>query len=276
MKKLLIVADMEGIAGIPMSQFWPTVPGNPLYYSKRKLLVKEITAAIQGAINAGLKTEEIVVLDWHWDHDNLKQTDFPAGITLIQKNEGPLLRTGAIKNIFLIGFHAQAGLPVRYAHTMRSIIKTFLINNTPAGEATFWAFAAGSVNIPIALITGDSFAIKEIQSLGLATECVETKNQTSNPDPEEIYKKIEIAAEEAIHKQVRPLEAPSPFSIKFSFKYMRPNKHIPSQYFTRREKDYLILERETALEVYEDFRGKIYPFIRTLNPLRLLQAAFLK
>lgn len=56
MKRLLIVADMEGIAGIGHDDFWSTIKGHPLYYLKRHLLVEEVNAAIAGATARACRT----------------------------------------------------------------------------------------------------------------------------------------------------------------------------------------------------------------------------
>ncbi|MES2930253.1 MAG: M55 family metallopeptidase [Patescibacteria group bacterium] len=272
MKKLLIVSDMEGIAGIPMNQFWATVPGHPLYFFKRRLLIKEIKASIRGAVRAGLKPEEIVVLDWHSTHHNFSQKEMPEGVTVIQKGETDFLKSGTIEKVFLIGFHAKAEISVPIAHSMRYTIKTLKIKGKSIGEASLWAYVAGSMNIPITLMTGDNFAVSEIRSLDMQTICIETKNEKETPRPEDIYKKIEIAAEKAIHKTVLPLSTPSPFSISFSFKSARLGEEMPEKYFTRREGEHIIIEGKTAADVYDDFRDRVYAYIKTINPLRLIHA----
>ncbi|MES2930746.1 MAG: M55 family metallopeptidase [Patescibacteria group bacterium] len=273
-KRLLIVVDMEGIAGIPMSHIWSTVPGFPTYYPKRRLLVREVNAAIAGALNAGIHPEEIVVLDWHWVHLNFFEKDLPSGVTLIRDGEGDLLRSGSIEKIFLLGFHGGAGTFARYAHTMRYAIKTMRVAGKTIGETGLWSYVAGSMHVPVALITGDSLAIEEMKQYGGETVCIETKNQKETPSPDLIYEKIEKAAEEAVDKTIAPIPTSSPFAIEFIFKSRKLTKDIPQKYFTRRNNEYLVIENKTALEVYENFRGKIYAYLKKVNPLYLVRNYF--
>src|SRR6185436_15034155 len=130
MKRLLIIADMEGIAGIGLNEFWATVKGYPSYFLKRHFLVNQVNAAIRGALKAGLKPAEIVVADWHSTHHNFYENQLPQGIILIRDQENKELENG-IEQVFLVGFHAAAGTGVRYAHTFRYAIKTFMIGGKP-------------------------------------------------------------------------------------------------------------------------------------------------
>ena len=253
---------MEGIAGIGVNEFWSTIKGHPLYFFKRPLLVKEINAAINGAMKAGLKPDEIVVADWHLTHHNFYQNDLPSGVTLVRTGENKFLESG-VEKVFLIGFHAAAGTPVRYAHSFSYAIKTFMIGNRPVGETTMWAYNAGSMGIPIALLAGDSFAVGEIKALQLETICVETKNEKDMPSPASIRQSIERAAEQSLSKKISPVSTPSPFSVKFSFKSPKLIRNIPAEYFTRRDGEYLVIEGKTAHDVYNDFQNKVGAYIKS-------------
>ena len=126
-----------------------------------------------------------------------------------------------------------------------------------------WAYNAGSLGIPIALLAGDSYAIGEMKSLGLETICVETKNEKETPPPPSIRRKIEQAAEQALTKKISPLSTFSPFSVKFSFKSSKLMRDMPSEYFTRRDGEYLVIEGKTAHDVYDDFQNKVGAYIKS-------------
>jgi D-aminopeptidase len=271
-KKILIVVDMEGIAGIPMNSFWATVPGFPTYFLKRRLLIKEVNAAITGILKSGKHPQDIVVLDWHWNHHNFSEQNLPKGVQLIRQSEGELLKSGLIEKVFLIGFHGAAQTSCRYAHTMRYAIKVMRTSAKPIGEASLWAYVAGSMHIPIAFVTGDSLAIQEIKLLGNETVCVETKNEKETPSPTLIYKEIEKGAEDAAKKIIIPLATPSPFAIEFIFKSKKLTKNIPKNYFSRKNGEYIVIENQTAVDVYNDFREKIYTYLKKVNPLYLAKA----
>ena len=59
--RVLVISDMEGVAGIV--KWEQTTGGEPLYDEGRKLYTEEINAAVRGAKAAG--AEEIVVMDCH-------------------------------------------------------------------------------------------------------------------------------------------------------------------------------------------------------------------
>jgi D-aminopeptidase len=275
MNRLLIIADMEGIAGIGLHDFWSTIKGHPCYFFKRKLLVKEINAAIAGAIKAGVKAEEIIVADWHLTRHNVYQDEVPEGVRIIRADENAFLEKG-IEKVFLIGFHAGAGIPVPYAHSFRYAVKTFTIDDTAAGEATMWAYNAGSLGIPIALLTGDPFAVREIKALGLKTICVETKNERRTLPLEDVYFQIERAAEEALRAPIAPLPSPSPFVVAFSLKSKKMMRTIPKDYFTWRDGDMLVIEGETAHGVYDAFLNKVGAHIKSRSLGHRLMALFEK
>lgn len=260
MKKLLIVVDMEGVGGIGMNEFWSTIKGHPFYFFKRHLIAKEVNAAIEGAVNGGIKPAEIIVADWHLTHHNIRENELPKDVSLIRDNENDVLDNG-VEKVFLIGFHAGASFPARYAHSFKYAIKKFEINSRVVGETTMWAYNTGSVGIPIAFLSGDSFAVQEIKELGLNTISVETKDQSNTPKPETVCSRIREGAERAISKVVVPLSSTGPFSIKFSFKLPEAIEKIPIKYFSRREREYIVIDGETAHKVYGDLR-KLLGYIR--------------
>jgi len=73
--KVFISSDMEGTAGIVD---WQQVIGpGPAYERGRALLLGEVNAAIEGAIDGG--ADEIVVNDSHWTMQNLDRRRSPEG-----------------------------------------------------------------------------------------------------------------------------------------------------------------------------------------------------
>lgn len=274
MKKLLMIVDMEGIAGIGVNEFWSTIKCHPLYYLKRHFLVEEVNSAIRGAIKGGLGTEEIVVVDWHLTNHNFRQDELPSGVTLVRGGEHKFLKVG-IEKVFLIGFHGAAGTPFRYAHSFSYTIKDLVINGKSGGETTMWAYTAGSMGIPIVLLTGDIFAIKEIKSLGLETVCIDTKGAKDMASIEDTHKRIELAAEQAVTKDIKPLPTPSPFSVQFSFKSSKMTRNLPAEYFTRRDGEYFVIEGKNAYDVYDLFHAKIErTYIRSMLPGHRLLSMF--
>ena len=69
--KILISADMEGVAGVVRDE--QTDPAGRDYPIARRLMTLEVNAAIEGALEAGV--QEIVVSDGHWAGTNLLPDD---------------------------------------------------------------------------------------------------------------------------------------------------------------------------------------------------------
>ncbi len=271
-KKLLIVSDMEGIAGIGIDGFWPTVKGFPSYFFKRKLLVKQLNAAIRGAIQGGVKAEEIVVADWHATHHNVYDGELISDVVIIRNHENRMLEQG-IEKVFLMGFHAAAGIDAGYAHTFTYPINQFIVDKKAIGETSMWAYNAGSLNIPIALVVGDCFAMAEAKALGLSALCVETKNIEGSYPVNKVCELIERAAAEAVKKELVPLEVASPFRVEFSFKSKRLMR-LGKTVFQCTSDGLLCIESKTAHQAYDDFRGSVYPFIGRHNLLRRILSAY--
>jgi len=75
MKKVFISIDMEGISTIVD---WAEVDRNNSEYAHtRKLMVSDLNAAIEGALEAG--AEEVVVSDAHGGMRNLRPEDVHEG-----------------------------------------------------------------------------------------------------------------------------------------------------------------------------------------------------
>ena len=230
--KLLIVVDMEGVSGISMDEYWFSIKGHPLYFLKRRFLVNEVNAAITGALNAGLNEKDIIVADIHLTHYNLTKNDLPQGIEIIREIDTNQIGK-KIEKIFLIGFHASADTPARYGHSFSYMVESIRKNEEEIGETNMWAYVAGSLNIPIALATGDSYAISELRLLDNECNCIVNKEPNNTTDASTILKQIEKAAESGIRNPRKSIIAPEPFQIEIKFKSDKetivleaPNSHL--------------------------------------------------
>lgn len=163
--------DMEGIAGITK---WDQVNHDkPLYEEGRRLYTEEINAAVRGAKRAGAK--EIVAIDGHgaggdytfnsWIKDRLEPgAEYLTGYRWGCYVEG--LQSG-IDAVLLPGAHAMAGTPDGVlCHTMSSEqwVNVYL-NGAKVGESGIIAAIAGSFDVPVVFVAGDTATCREVATL---------------------------------------------------------------------------------------------------------------
>lgn len=162
-KKVLISIDMEGISSIVGGGM---TGGNPREYEYgRKLMVGDLNAAIEGAVDVGV--EEILVSDAHGSMINVLPEEVHESAYLIRGRPKPnLMMTGIDDNIdaaMYIGYHAMKGtLNGVSAHTISGgTVDGIFINGRETGEFGLSAALAGWYNVPSVFIAGDAAVAAE-------------------------------------------------------------------------------------------------------------------
>ena len=175
--KIFISFDMEGVAGIvDWSQC--RAPGQP-YEEGRRLLLGEVNAAIDGALDAG--ATEIVCNDSHGTMFNLDPAALHGRAAYVAGRHKPMYMMegldGAFDAVFLVGYHGSiSGEGSVLSHTYNpQVISHVELNGTRAGESGINALAALAHEVPIALVTGDQHTIAEVAPFCLDFESVITK-----------------------------------------------------------------------------------------------------
>jgi D-amino peptidase len=182
--KLLISADMEGIAGITN---WDQVrPGHPEYLSRgRRLMTGDVNAAVNGAFEGGV--DEVVVSDGHWDAGNVLIEELDPRVRLNSGTPSPFAMLQSIDDkpapdaVMLVGYHGMAGTKKGVLdHTWSdSRIRSVHINDMQLGEIGLNAALAAEYGAPVIALTGDQHACLEAQELlGPALEIAVVKNAT--------------------------------------------------------------------------------------------------
>ncbi len=179
--KIYISADIEGVAGIVSPE--QTRPGNPEYERARRLMTEEVNAAIAGALRAG--AEEILVNDGHGPMTNLiPEMLNPAARVILGKPKPLNMFEGldaSFDAVFCLGFHARASEFGVLAHTTNGFaFRDIRLNNVPYGEAGLYGAYAGSLGVPVALVSGDDRCIAENRAHFPDAVMVETKQALSN------------------------------------------------------------------------------------------------
>ena len=178
MKKIYIIADMEGISGIVTQE--QVKRGAPEYAEARHLLAGDVNAAIAGAFDAGCT--EVVVNDAHASGFNFPMAEMDPRAEYV--TGGPrLTRLLGLDETFdavvLVGYHARAGTPQAVMdHTMSSANWSRLtVNGLEIGEIGMEAIYAGHFGVPVVFVSGDRATVDEARAfLGAAVEVVRVKD----------------------------------------------------------------------------------------------------
>ncbi|MCW5880189.1 MAG: M55 family metallopeptidase [Anaerolineae bacterium] len=186
---VFISADMEGISGIIDNEY--TTPGHSDYPRARQFMTDDVNAAVEGAQAGG--AGDIVVNDSHGPMRNILIERLHPAARLISGSPKRLsMMTGIADGpdtvlvggdgqrrwdmAFLVGYHARAGVADAILdHTWTYSIFEVHLNGREVGEIGLNAAVAGSLGIPVALVTGDEKACAEASELlgtGLQTAVV--------------------------------------------------------------------------------------------------------
>lgn len=227
--KLYIHTDLEGIAGYVDFHEHELSTSRGVQYTK-ELLTEEVNAAIKGIKNIE-PNAEILIQDGHgggyWGPNFIVEKLDPDA-SLIQGKRGfeVVGLDESFDFVFHIGAHSMAG--TRHglmAHTISSgAVHNFWINGVKFGETGIIAAIAGFYGVPVALISGDYWAIVEAQSLlGEDFEGVSVKKGINmytahGISPIKAREKIMAAAERAVrNKNAKPLILDSPVCVKVEY-----------------------------------------------------------
>ena len=227
--RVFISADMEGLSGIAHSEM--TSASGAEYGRGRDLMMSDVNAAIQGALDAG--ATEILVNDSHGSMRNVRVEQLLPPARLISHNSKPFGMMQGIDAdfdaVFFIGYHARAGNPDGLmAHTgSGASIREIRVDGRPAGEGDMNALLAAHYGVPVALATGDEAFEKELGELLPDTEFVSVKRAIRRTTaellhPEVTARMIREAAVRALASIPEPLPAPGP-PVAIEIQYTRPD-----------------------------------------------------
>ncbi len=232
--------DMEGIAGITK---WDQVSwGKPQYEEGRRLYTEEINAAVRGAKRAF--ATEIIVVDGHgaggdytfnsWNKDNLEPgaeyvTGYRWGCYVDALKEG-------CDAMLLPGAHAMAGTPDGVlCHTMSSEqwVNAYF-NDVKVGESGIIAAIAGTFDVPVVFVSGDTSTCREVAGLvGEEVYQAEVKKglgrfSARNLAPRDACELIERKVYEALSNPdtwPKPYKTPNP--AEFKVEMLGPEESVP-------------------------------------------------
>lgn len=164
--KIYLSADIEGVAGVVNPQHGTM--GNGEYERARRLMTQEVNAAVEGAFAGG--ATEVLVNDSHGDMRNLVPEDLDARAEVILGKPKPLnMFEGLARDhagIICLGYHARARAMGVLAHTVNGFaFGRIRLNGMELGEAGLYGAYAGSLGVPVILLTGDDCLRDETKDL---------------------------------------------------------------------------------------------------------------
>jgi len=186
--KVYISVDMEGVAGI--SDWDQCLPGAADYPLGRDLVLGEVNAAIEGALEAG--AGPILVNDSHSLMHNLPPDQLSGHASYLSGDFKPLYMMEGLDASFdvvlFLGYHAAMPTPGVLSHTYspRAIVNV-LLNGTLTGEAGINSLVAAHHGVPVALITGDQYVGPEAAPFCPGIDAIEVKRSISRYAAEHLH-----------------------------------------------------------------------------------------
>ena len=164
--KIFLSSDMEGTAGVV--EWEQCVGDGPAAAAGRRLLLDEVNAAIEGAIDGG--ASEIVVNDSHATMRNLPPDAIAGQASYISGSHKPLYMMQGLDASFdavlFVSYHGSVGASAGLSHTYNPrAVAEARINGTVTGEAGINALVAAHHGVPVVLVTGDRCACEETAAL---------------------------------------------------------------------------------------------------------------
>jgi D-amino peptidase len=228
--KLYISADIEGVAGIAAASEVDMSKGAE-YAPFQKQMTDEVAAACRGGFAAG--AEAIMVKDAHWTGRNIDvhALTAPEGrqLQIIRGWSGhPYAMVQGIDSSYaaaaFVGYHSAAGLggnPLAHTLSGRAFAR-MEINGQVASEFMLYGYAAATVGVPVAFLSGDAALCAQAEALVDGIVTVATLQgqgaSTVSITPGESVRRIEAGVAKALKGRLPPpLAVPSDLHLRLVF-----------------------------------------------------------
>jgi D-amino peptidase len=222
--RVMISADMEGTTG---ATGWKDVePGQPAFERFRRLLTKDVSAAVRGAFDGG--ASDVVVNEAHDGMRNILLEELDERAELISGLHKPLVMMEGLADcdvVFFTGYHARAGEPGVLAHTLTGDYVNIEVNGEPASEARLNGILAGERGVAVGMVAGDDVICAEADKLFAGVKTAIVKYAIDNFSarcltPEASGRRIYDAARTAIEEKdsLRPYVLDAPFAIRVTLR----------------------------------------------------------
>lgn len=216
--KILIAADMEGVAGVVN---WDQVSPDHKEHSRfRKLMTAEVNAAVRGAYEGGARA--VFVADGHAGGRNILVEELDSRARLHTGSPSPLSMVEGVDTdvagAIFIGYHARAGTEkATLAHTWTRHLTNLWLNGNATGETGLNAALCGHFGVPVLMVSGDQAVCQEAIALVGNIETVAVKEATGRFAavclPPEIAQKMIYEAARRATRGLEDGDVPSPFCL---------------------------------------------------------------
>jgi D-amino peptidase len=218
--KVLIAADMEGLAGLVQ---WD----NSEDALMRRLMTEEVNAAARGAFAGG--ATEVFAAQSHGGMRNLLAESLDPRVSYLSGQPKPLNHMAGVDDSFdlalFVGYHAKAGtLRGVMAHTFAEHVFSLACNGVEMGEIAVDAALCGHYGVPVGLVCGDTAAcVEAVAQLG-RVDTVAVKEGLGRFAArclplEQARDRIEAAAAAAVTHNAGfvPFVVPGPVEVRLTF-----------------------------------------------------------
>ena len=264
--KILIAADMEGVAGVVD---WSYVDSRNKEYERfRRIMTDEVNAAIKGIFDAG--ADEVVVSDGHGGGKNIMIEVLDPRARLNSGSPSPFsMVQGIDKGVdaaMFIGYHARYGTQNGIlAHTWSLGVINAWLNDRLVGEIGVNASIAGYFNVPLLMISSDQAGCDEADEFipGVETIAVKQGNGMSSAEclpPEVSCELIRKGAQRTVEnfkagKAPAPIHTSTPITVKLELNNsMQADRASVAPGVERLDGRTLQMEVADILEAYRAFR----------------------
>lgn len=220
--RIYISSDIEGVAGVVAPLHGQ--PGNPEYERARRLMTDEVSAAIDGAFAGG--ATEVLVNDAHGPMLNLLPDLLDPRAELILGKPKPVNMCAGLDRdhagVFFLGYHAGAGQPGVLSHTTSgSAFRAIRLNGRDCAEATLYGAYAGSLGVPVLLLSGDDAMAEQCAPLFPGAEVAVVKRALGQRSaralsPARARDLIRDAASRAVRRarEIAPFRVAPPYRLE--------------------------------------------------------------
>ena len=189
--------------------------GLPAYSTFRQVMAGDVNAAVQGAIDGG--ASDVVVSDSHGYMCNIRKKDLHHKAHLKSGMKRNLCQfkgfSAGFDAAFFIGYHSKAGTADGIlSHTWIPAFQDVRVNGLSVGEYGLNGFLAGSMAVPVILLTGDDKTVDQARPVLGDIEYVAVKKSLGYFKGEhlplsESHARIREAAKRAVQRARSPRPA---------------------------------------------------------------------
>jgi D-amino peptidase len=250
--KVYISADIEGVTGVTHRD--ETDLKKPENIPARQQMTTEVAAACEGAKQAG--ATEIWVKDAHGTGRNLIAAGLPQNVRLIRGWSGhPLMMLEGLDDTFhavlMVGYHPAAGSETSpLSHALALDITRITLNDRQASEFLIHAYAAATLGVPVAFVSGDKGLCDEVTQVNQYVGTVAVKqgigDATVSIHPDLAVATIRDGVREALAGDLARCRVALPprFSVQVQFRN-HPKAHLYGFFPGALQKDSLTVQFES-------------------------------